>query len=130
MPYDHYCCALRDDDDESVTGDANRGNFLAMLKLTAKMQHTFLHEALYHRLNWLRRFPRVTSTESQRMHGAKFLATMNHYAGVRQFADWSKTIGMCLCTQAVCLYACTLPCTSGERSFNDTRRLRQCQTIG
>ena len=64
------------------------------------------------------------------MHGAKFLATMNHYAGVRQFADWSKTVGMCLCTQAVCLYACTLTCTSGERSFNATRRLRQCQTIG
>ena len=38
-PYDHYCCALRDDD-ESVIGDVNRGNFLVMLKLTAKMQHT------------------------------------------------------------------------------------------
>ena len=31
-PYDHYCWALRDDD-ESVIGDANRGNFLAMLKI-------------------------------------------------------------------------------------------------
>ena len=30
---------------KSVTGDANRGNFLPMLKLTAKMQHTFYHEA-------------------------------------------------------------------------------------
>ena len=38
MPYDYYCCALRDYD-ESVTDDANRGNFLAMLKLTAKIQH-------------------------------------------------------------------------------------------
>ena len=36
--------AIRDDD-ESVTGDANRGNFLVMLKLTAKIQHTFHHEA-------------------------------------------------------------------------------------
>ena len=33
------------DDDESVTGDASRGNFLAMLKFTAKMQHTFHREA-------------------------------------------------------------------------------------
>ena len=39
-----YCCALRDYD-ETFTGDANRGNFLAMLKLTAQMQHTFQHEA-------------------------------------------------------------------------------------
>ena len=43
-PYDHYCCALRDDD-ESVTGDANRRNFLPMLKLTSKMQPTFYDEA-------------------------------------------------------------------------------------
>ena len=42
MSYDHYCCALKD---ESVTGDANRGNFLAMLKLSAKMQNTFHNEA-------------------------------------------------------------------------------------
>ena len=40
-PYDHYCCALRDYD-ESVTGEATRCNFLAMLKLTAKMQHKSL----------------------------------------------------------------------------------------
>ena len=39
-----YCCALRDYD-ETFTGDANRGHFLAMLKLTAQMQHTFQHEA-------------------------------------------------------------------------------------
>ena len=38
------CCALRDYD-ETFTGDANRGNFLAMLKLTAQMQHMFHHEA-------------------------------------------------------------------------------------
>ena len=34
----YYCCALRNDD-ETFTGDANRGNFLAMLKLTAQMQY-------------------------------------------------------------------------------------------
>ena len=56
MPYKHrsgtgppvrrgyYCCTLRDFD-ETFTGDANRGNFLAMLKLTAQMQHIFHHEA-------------------------------------------------------------------------------------
>ena len=43
-PCEHYDCALRDDA-ESVTGDANRGNFLPMLKLSAKMQPTFIHEA-------------------------------------------------------------------------------------
>ena len=44
-----------------------------------------------------------TSTESKCMHGAKFLAitnNTNNYAGVRQFADWSKTAVMFFCTQA------------------------------
>ena len=35
-----YCCALRDYD-ETFTGDANRGNFLAMLKLTAQINIHF-----------------------------------------------------------------------------------------
>ena len=42
--------------------------------------------------------------ESQCMHVAKFLEitnNTNNYAGVRQFADWSNTAVMCLCTQAV-----------------------------
>ena len=39
-----YCCALRDHD-ETFTGDTNRGYFLAILKLTAQMKHTFHHEA-------------------------------------------------------------------------------------
>ena len=29
------------DHDDTFTGDANRGNFLAVLKLTAQMQHNF-----------------------------------------------------------------------------------------
>ena len=64
------------------------------------------------------------------MHGAKYLASTNNtnnYAGVRQFADWSKTAVMCLCTQAVWpgfLHASLPSCTSCERSFNVTIRLR------
>ena len=52
--------------------------------------------------------------ESLYRHEAKFLAitnNANNYAGVRQFAYWSKTASMCLCSQAVRLRfldACTL----------------------
>ena len=55
--------------------------------------------------------------------------------GVRQFVNRSKTAVVYFCTQAaivwsIFLYACTVPCTSCERSFNVTIRLWQCQTIG
>ena len=36
---------LASDDNDSVNGDTNRGNLLAMLKLMAKMQHIFRHKA-------------------------------------------------------------------------------------
>ena len=61
------------------------------------------------------------------MHGAKFLAitiNTNNYAGALQFADWSKTAAMCLCTQAVwsiflCAYTLVAQCVGGASMSRD-----------
>ena len=59
---------LASDDNDSVNGDTNRGNLLAMLKLMAKMQHNISPQSPNYIIDviaWLRSYPRVTSTESQ-----------------------------------------------------------------
>ena len=54
--------------------------------------------------------------ESQCMHGAKFLAITNNtntYTGVRQFANWSETAVVYLCTQAASVVKISL-CMHGS----------------
>ena len=117
--------------------------FLAMLKLTAKMQHTFHREDNIRHISLTSLVEelseRVTSTESQCMHGATFLAittNTNNYAGFVSLPTGQKPPpyvplhSSSVVQMYSCMHARTLPCTLCKRSFSAMRRLRQCQMIG